>query len=134
MGSLVGVRRWSTTVHWKGPWWGQEAVEQSCSLEGSGGGAQLLTGKVPGGVRRWAELLAGGSLEGSGGEKRTQKKPSVPQGWSRVPVFPSQTTPPQLHSPPRVSSQTGTMGDSPEASADLVLSPQSPASIHPSTP
>lgn len=56
-----GVRRWSTTAHWKGPWRGQE-VEQSCSL--------------------------GGSLEGSGGEKRTQKKPSVPQGWSRVPVFP----------------------------------------------
>ena len=45
------VRRWSTAVCWRGLWWGQE-VENSCSLERSGGGAQLLAGGVPGRVRR----------------------------------------------------------------------------------
>ena len=124
-----------------------QKVEQSCALERSGGGAQLFAGGVPGGVRRWRTAAhwrcqevehscsLEGSLEGSGGEKRTQKKPSIPQGWSRAPVFPEPDHPTSAPQPtPCEQSAWHIWVRVLRPALTLVLSPQPPSRLHPSTP
>ena len=75
-------------------------MEHNCSLErsleGSGGGAELLAG---GGPWRGQEVRKGPRRSHLSLKAGAESQCSL-----------SQTTPPQLHSPPRVSSQTGTYG------------------------
>ena len=91
-------------------WRGQE-VEHSCLLEGSlvgsGGGEQLLTGDV----RRWSTAARWrGPWKGQEVRKGPRRNHLSLKAGAEPQCSLSQTTPPQLHSPPQVSSQPGTYG------------------------
>ena len=72
----------------------------------------------------------------SGDEERTQEEPSVPQSWSRVPVFPARDHPPSTPQPTLQSQQLvwHIRVTVLRPALTPVLSPQPPSTAHPSTP
>ena len=86
-------------------------MENSCSLEGSGegseGGAELVAGEV----RRWSTAARWrGPWRGQEVRKGPRRSHLSLKAGAESQCSLSQTTPPQLHSPPQVSSQPGTYG------------------------